>query len=217
MPTRYLLPLIAAVGLTAAVGAVPEALAAPQKLPSPTGKITYTLTTPFGTGKQTLTWADGGKRMRQDSSMAAGKQPVTSWVITDGSYVYSFTSFGPKQVSRMKLPPNVAGSGNAGLTMIGSASNMGKVVGKGTVAGKPCEIREVDSPVGGMKGMKVWMWQNLPLKMEMPSQQGVGISMVATKVEANAKVAASTFKLPAGLPVKDVQTPKPGSRPPVKK
>jgi hypothetical protein len=84
------------------------------------------------------------------------------------------------------------------------AAAKGKVVGKETLLGKPCEIRSVGA--GGQEGkVKVWLWKSLPLKLVASGQQGGGLTMIATKVESPVSLPSSLFRLPSGYQVKDFQ------------
>src|SRR5687768_13505451 len=73
-----------------------SAPAAVSKLPAPTGRVTYKLTSSMMSGTMTLAWSDNGKKFRQDSSfqrpagaMGAGAPPSSAqgamkmWVIGD--------------------------------------------------------------------------------------------------------------------------------------
>lgn len=174
--------------------------------PSPTGRITYDFKVAALGGTSLLTWIESGKKFRQDITMtgtppnaAAGTPPMTvqMWAFGDGKNVYSYQPMMGKQVFRMKMPKAGAkgAPGSPGTPPIGGMQG-GKVIGKGTVLGKPCEIRQLGTS-------KIWMWKGLALKMENSGGQGPQMSMVATKLEMPFKAPASRFQVPAGYTITD--------------
>lgn len=199
-------PLAAAAVLVAGVCAASQAAPA-NKFAFPTGRIVYKLTNPMMNGTSTLTWAEYGKKIRQEMSAKAninGKSmDLKTWVISDGQNLYSHNPMQGNVVNRTKLTPAMLQQAGGG-PMVAAPKNLGKPIGKATVAGKPCAIHALPQ----VKGAKMWVWQNLPLKMEMSGPQGPGMKMEATKVETGIPVAATTFKVPAGMQVKDFQMPK---------
>ncbi len=64
----------------------------------------------------------------------------------------------------------------------------GKVVGKGSVLGYPCEIWE-------SKAGKVWLYKGVPLKIET-TMMGFKHTQIATKAKFNVSIPESAFKLP---------------------
>lgn len=202
--------LVGAVGLgTLAAGELPAGAAKASgnviNAPSPTGRITYDFKVAALGGTSLLTWAESGKKFRQDITMSgtppnapAGTPPMTiqMWAFGDGKNLYSYQPLMGKQVLRMKMPKGgAAAPGAPGAPPIGDLKN-GKVVGKGTVLGRPCEIRQVGSS-------KIWMWKGLALKMENAGGQGPQMSMVATKLEMPYNAPAARFKVPTGYTVTD--------------
>lgn len=182
----------------------------PQKFQSASGRVTYKLTSTVMNGTNTMMWTDFGKRFRQDTSAkvtAQGKtMDMTSWVISDGKNVYMHGPMQGQTVMKMKVDPKeIAARG--GLNMMSAPKNLGKSLGKATIAGKECEIREMPKGATG----KIWIWQNMPLKMELSGANGVGMTMEATKVETPVNLPASLFQVPAGMKVQDFQTPARGA------
>jgi len=172
--------------------------------PSPTGRITYAFKVATMEGTSLLTWAEGGKKFRQDISMSgtppnapSGTPPLTMqmWAFGDGKNVYSYQPMMGKQVIRMKMPKGGGAPGTPGAPPIGALKG-GKVVGKETILNKPCEIRLVGNS-------KIWMWKGLALKMENSGGQGPQMSMVAKKLDMPFNSPASKFKVPAGYTVTD--------------
>lgn len=179
--------------------------------PSPTGRITYAFKVAALEGTSLLTWAESGKKFRQDISMSgtppnapAGTPSMTiqMWAFGDGKDVYSYQPMMGKQVVRMKMPKGGGTPGGPGAPPIGGMKG-GKLVGKGTVLGRGCEIRQLGSA-------KIWMWKGLALKMENSGGQGPQMSMVAKKLDMPFSAPATKFKVPAGYTVTD-QVPSMGA------
>jgi hypothetical protein len=188
--------------LAATAGAVAAQSQAPVKLPSASGQITYKMSGPAINGTTTLSWIENGKKARNDVKATAaqpGQQfSLDGWTITDGTNVYIHNGMLGNQVMRMKItsndPSSLLGFGAPGA---GGKANSGKVVGKATILGKPCEIRE-------MQGTKAWLWQGLPLKIEATGQgQAQSMTLQATKINTTVKLSPAMFKVPAGLKVID--------------
>jgi hypothetical protein len=191
--------------LGVAACAAGSALGAPaaKKMPFASGRVTYEMKSPMLNGSSKLSWIESGKKFRQDTKGTANlgqrQMSMESWAISDGTHLYMHQPMLGKQVRRMKIPKDAAhGPEMPGMP---TGKNAGKVVGKGTVLGKPCEIRQVGSA-------KVWLWQGLMMKMETEGAQSV--RMVATKVETNAKLPATLFKVPSGYEIKDQELPAAG-------
>lgn len=181
-----------------------------QKFQSASGRVTYKLTSAVMNGTNTMMWSDFGKRFRQNTAAkvtAQGKtMDMNSWVISDGKNVYMHGPMQGQTVMKMKVDPKqIAARG--GLNMMSAPKNLGKSLGKATIAGKECEIREMPKGATG----KIWIWQNLPLKMELTSANGVSMTMEATKVESPVTLPASIFQVPAGMKVQDFQMPARGA------
>jgi outer membrane lipoprotein-sorting protein len=175
----------------------------------PTGRLTYKISSPTMTGTTLVSWIEGGRKFRQDmtGSITAEKRrtKITGWTISDGVHMYSHSSQLGKKVMRMKVPDQ-AKRLSGGLPLIAVAKNTGKLVGRGTVLGKPCEIREIG------RG-KLWVWNGLPLKAEMDVGQGRKMTTTATRVETSVKLSPSLFKVPPGYKVEDYRPPQqPGGR-----
>jgi hypothetical protein len=197
IPTRGVL-VGAVLALTAAV--LPAA-AQFQSLKYPTGRVTYKITGSMFNGTQTVTWIESGKRTRTEATMQAGqgdqKMTMNTWSISDGTYVYTFSPMmGGKKLLRMKLPKGNGSGVTSNQPLIAMGSKAGKVVGKGDVLGKPCEIREVGPA-------KVWIWDGLNLKTETKQGPVGNMTVVATKIETGVKASPDKFKVPKGYEVQD--------------
>ena len=195
--------------------------AAPPKggFPHATGRIAYKLSNKMMSGTSTLTWVDHGKKLRQEMTAKANANGKTinlnNWVISDGKNLYMYNPMLGKKVNRIKMTPEMQKGAGPGMPMIAAPKNLGKALGKATVAGKPCNIHAMPQ----MPNAKIYVWQNLPLKMEFSGAQG-GMNMEATKVETGIKPAATLFKVPAGYTVEDFKLPgaiRPAARPAPKK
>lgn len=202
--------LAALVVIGTAVSATAVRAADPQKFQSASGRVTYKLSSRVMNGTNTMMWTDFGKRFRQDTSAKVTAQgrtmDMTSWVISDGKNVYMHGPMQGQTVMKMKVDPKqIAARG--GLNMMSAPKNLGKALGKATIAGKQCEIREMPKGANG----KIWIWQNLPLKMELTDASGVGMTMEATKVETPVNLPANLFQVPAGMKVQDFQMPARGA------
>jgi hypothetical protein len=172
------------------------------KFDFPSGRITYKFSAGNVSGTSVLVWTENGKRFRQDTSgtskqSAKGPQKIVSWTIGDGNNIYMHQSTMGKQVMRIPLPK----TGTSPISAPG-----GKTVGKGTVLGRPCEIRQVGPG-------KVWVWKGIALKNE---QTGGGATMVmeATAIQTPARNAPELFKVPAGYTIKDSTVPAHGTNMP---
>jgi hypothetical protein len=204
-------PALAGLAMLGAASAATTAHAAdPQKFQSATGRVTYKLTSQMMNGTNTLMWTDFGKRFRQDTKATVSAQGRTmdmnTWVLSDGKNVYMHTPMQGQTATRMKVDPKQMAAG-AGMNMMAAPKNLGKSLGKATIAGKECEIHDMPNGVTG----KIWVWQNLPLKLEISGKNGVGMTMEATKVESPVNLSASLFQVPAGMKIQDFQMPARGA------
>ncbi len=211
---------IAAAALIGGLGmAGRPAIAAGDKDTPATGRVHYTMTSPKMNGTMTMAWIDHGKRFRQETKMSVGQpgQQMTmdTWTLGDGRYLYSHQPMLGKQVMRMPMPKG-AGASPMGPTPFPSTVG-GKVVGKATLLGHPCEIRAMGQ--GGNRGqVKAWVWKGMPLRVETAGPQGGAMVLVATQVETAPHLSAESFKVPAGYEIRDMKMPAgvaggPGKRP----
>lgn len=181
--------------------------AAPPNYPQ-TGRITYKMSVSALTGTNVISWINGGKQYRQEISLS-GSVPgqgsaVTSldtWMINDGKNFYVHQPLMGMKVAKVKMPKpgakKAGAPGAPGAALLGAATSGGKVVGKETILGKPCEIRQAGQA-------KIWSWHGLALKFEMTGAGQVpAMTMVATKLETALKLSPDLFKLPAGYEVTD--------------
>jgi hypothetical protein len=158
---------------------------------------------------------------------------ITGWTIYDGTYVYTHMPMmgmgganSGKRAMRLKLSPEQSRRMMMGaLNSLGGQPGGGKQVGKGTVLGKPCVIRESTMNNPNMKARtRMWMWQGLPLRVESTVQvsgmrpgaapragasqvRTIKTTAVATKIDTSAKPSSALFKVPAGYQVQDMKMP----------
>lgn len=196
-------------GACAVISQPGEAAPAAKKFPHATGRIVYKLSNQMMNGTSTLTWSNFGGKVRQDLAAKVNAQgrsmDLKTWVISDGKTVYTHNPMMGNVVNRMKLSPEqLAKQGNPGMPMMAAPKGLGKSLGKATIAGKPCTIHQVPQA----NNAKMWVWQNLPLKMEMALGQAGGMKMEATKVETGIPLSPALFGVPKGMQVKDFQIPK---------
>jgi hypothetical protein len=65
--------------------------------------------------------------------------------------------------------------------------------GDGEVLGRKCQVWKVKDI-----GSRLWVWRNIPLKMET-KMMGIGMSMTATRIEENVPVPEKRFSFPEGV------------------
>lgn len=216
--------LLALVGFCAVAPSLSNAATTAKRFPTSNGAVKYRMTMNGKmamNGNISMTWTNFGARFRQDSrvnmSMGAQKTTMNSWSLFDGKALYSALPngipgqpAGRKIALKMALPPNYLKS----MAMGGAspANSMGRVVGRGNVLGKMCEIRAIDVKRPNASGVvKVWLWQKLPLRTETDmtvtvgkQSQNIKMSMVATQLDTNLKPNPALFRLPAGYTIKDM-------------
>jgi hypothetical protein len=205
--TASLVAGIAALSLLTASGRT--LLAAGVSAAPATGRVHYRMSSPMMNGTTVISWIDHGHKFRQDSHMSIGatasKSAMQTWSIGNGADVYTYQPALGKQVLHMKVSKGKGSAGPIGGTpFVGNST--GKVIGKATVMGRPCEIRAIGARGSG-PAVKMWVWNGLPLRTEMTLPQGGKMTTEATQVETAPKLAPALFKLPAGYTVKEFQMP----------
>jgi hypothetical protein len=184
------------------------ALAAGNEAPMASGRVHYRMTSPMMNGTTVLSWIDHGHKFRQDALISIGsagkKSQIQSWSLGDGTYLYSYQLTMGKQVLRLKPRRGPGAAGPAGTTPF--LAGAGKVVGKATFLGKPCEIRVIGAGNPG-GGMKMWVWKGLPLRTEVTVRQGGKLTTEATQIETAPKLSPALFRVPAGYQVRDFKMP----------
>ena len=200
-------------------------------MPGPTGKVIYRYTCGPMSGTSSLTWENNGKHFRQDVNLMGSVTPgsqssIQTWILGDGKNTYTWLPFYPKKVYRSPLPkPGKNGSsasaqnGPGGLPGFG-VSGTGKLLGKATILGKPCEVRKLGQAT-------FWNWKGLSLKMVVNIASGPQMTVSATEIETPFQAPPGTFRIPHGYQVIDGRPPMPkmgagglgggGATPPVRK
>jgi hypothetical protein len=202
---RGIAAIVAAGGLAVVGGA---ALA--DDKPPATGRIHYQMTSPMVNASVVMAWVDHGKKTRQDMKMSVGsgaqQAAMDSWTLTDGSYIYTYQPTMGRQVMRIKMSKAAQTAMATGIAPRVGAHGQGKLIGKGTVLGHPCEIRSL--AMGRAQAQsKVWLWNGMLMKMETNGPGGGAMKMIATKVETAPRLSPTTFQVPAGYQVKDFELP----------
>ena len=219
MRTEFPFPLpvfgLAVITLVGALAALSSpALGAGVEAPLASGRVHYRMASPLMNGTTVLCWIDHGRKFRQDAQMSIGSggttRQIQTWSLGDGSYVYSYQPMMGKQVLRLKARTGPGAAGPAGTMpfLVGG----GKVVGKATLLGRPCEIRVMGAGNPG-GGMKMWTWRGLPLRTEVDVPRGGKVTTEATQIETAPKLSPALFRVPAGYQVRDFKMPagRPGS------
>jgi hypothetical protein len=213
---RVLLPVAALVAL-AALGA--GAAAPPIRLPLASGRVIYQVQHPMARGTSTVVWTEHGRRFRQDTVLtranpvpsAMGAMEYRTWIIGDPEFAYVYAPSMGRLVQRVpirEINENLA----PGSVPLGPAT--GKLLGRETLLGKPCEIRQVGE-------YRLWMWRQLPLRAETASRQlprsaavgpvlAQGLKVVATKLEPGYKPRPGAFKVDVSYTVADFKLPQRG-------
>jgi len=152
------------------------------------------------TGTETLYFDRWGMREAKykntELDMIGFKQKENKVEIMKDRYIYSFTP-GAKTGTKMEVPflnellENNDDLGEVGLEMLKQMG--GKKIGTGEVAGKSCDIWEIESI-----GTKAWIWNAITLKAEI-NMMGMTIIMTAKSVKANVSVPEEKLKIPDGI------------------
>lgn len=169
------------------------------KYPLRSAVITYEAALPqnMGSNTRTLYFDDYGDKektvtLTSISAMGQSMNTETHTIITDG-YVYSWTP-GESTGTKIKLeegfnPKNM----NYDELSDEMKEQMNLVEeGKEKFMDKNCDVYSMD--MEGVSG-KVWVWENLPLKIQA-SAMGMIMTEKATNIDENADIPSGTFDLP---------------------
>jgi hypothetical protein len=204
--TSQLVRWSALAGVAALSVGLHSPLDAQAKLKFSSGRVTYKMDAPSMTGTTVFSWLDGGKRFRQEMS-TVGKTPqgkpmmISLWVIFDGKSLYVHNPMRGKVVTRTPMTADSLRN-LGGVGMFANRAKLGKVVGKGNIAGKSCQIFQ-PNPNG-----KVWMWEGLVLKTEGTGGTAQTMKMEATKVETGITLKPTLFQPPKGMKIEEIAAPK---------
>ncbi len=171
-----------------------------------TGIIEYEYTG-VQTGTETLYFDQWGMREAKykntEMDMMGFKQKENKVEIMKDGYIYSFTP-GAKTGTKMEVPflneltKNNDDLGEVGLEILKQMG--GKKIGTGEVAGKSCDIWEIESV-----GTKAWVWNAITLKAEI-NMMGMTVNMTAKSIKANASVQEEKMKIPDGITFTESQS-----------
>jgi len=222
------------------VGAAP----ATKKFPTVSGRVLYRIISKGAmtmNNTTTLTWANYGQTFRKDLSVqitlsraiietmddksdtTTKQRSAKSWTLYDGQYIYSvLPQF--RKIMRFNL-------GQSGLDQeLGIVSNRkastDKIIGHAMLLGKPTTIHAIAAEnLKTILKSKVWMWGNLPLRVETqvtykprttvteskignvarhPQRLVVTSTMLATSLNPAIKPSPSLFRLPRGYVMQDM-------------
>lgn len=186
---------------------LPAAAATPyRKMPTESGRLTCRVSAGDVRGIATLSWRDWGASLRQDLTGTANSRgkfrKVTQWAVATDGHLFVHDQRGKKSVLRGPLRAPLNGVPPPGLMLLGPPRDAGTVIGKATILGRTCEIRQLGPG-------KAWYWNGLPLRMEIRQANGSLSRSVAMKLDLDRSPATSEFRVPSGYRIENYQ-PKPG-------
>ncbi|HRH56103.1 MAG TPA: hypothetical protein PLS10_00540 [Chitinophagales bacterium] len=163
----------------------------------------------MGTTTTKVTFDDYGKKSRTEMNSAisfGGKSMNTSTnsLMIDG-FVYSWQT-GAKTGTKFKLDESRFDPNNLDFSKM--TEEMRKKMnfkdeGTESVNGKECKVASFSTEQ--MQG-KVWMWKQIPIKMEM-SIVGKTVTSTLKNLEENPSLAANIFEVPADIDFKEMNLP----------
>ena len=161
----------------------------------------------MGTTSTKITFDDYGKKSKTEikSSMSFGGKSMntsSTSLMADG-YVYSWQT-GAKTGTKFKLDKSKFDPSNmADITDEMKKKLNYKDEGTETVNGKECKVASYTTEQ--MKG-KMWMWKQVPVKMEM-SMMGKVMTSNLKNLEENPSLPSGTFDVPADVEFKEMNLP----------
>lgn len=163
----------------------------------------------MGTTTTKVTFDDYGKKTRTEMNSAVsfgGKSMNTSTnsLMIDG-YVYSWQS-GAKTGTKFKLDESRFDPNNLDFSKMTEEMRKKmnfKEEGTESVKGKECKVASFTTEQ--MQG-KVWMWKQIPMKMEM-SIVGKTVTSTLKHLEEDPGLAANIFDVPADIEFREMNLP----------
>lgn len=163
----------------------------------------------MGTTTTKVTFDDYGKKTRTEINSVisfGGKSMNTSTnsLMIDG-YVYSWQT-GAKTGTKFKLDESRFDPNNLDFSKMTEEMRKKmnfKEEGTESVNGKECKVASFSTEQ--MQG-KVWMWKQIPMKMEM-SIVGKTVTSTLKNLEENPGLASGTFDVPADIEFKEMNLP----------
>lgn len=166
------------------------------------GKITYNINSPQGTGTKTLIFDNYGRRESvHEIVQKNGKTVKDQLTLLNNGKAYSVDLLHNKGMDMsgrtgMAMKMMAAGGGNdavaTGKKMLKSMG--GRMIGHQSFLGKDCEKWEL----GAMGKTSMLIWKGLTLKTET-SIMGIKTSQVASSVQTGLTFADADFRPPAGV------------------
>ncbi|MCA9731323.1 hypothetical protein KC799_04290 [candidate division KSB1 bacterium] len=161
-------------------------------------------------GTETLYFDNWGmleaKYTQTELSIMGMKQQTNTMTLLDGEWTYT-VDFKSNTGTKMKTPLFEELSKNAenqDLTDVGKKMMQdmgGKKTGMEEVAGKMCEVWEIQSMQA-----KTWVWNGVTLK-NMVDMGGINMSSVATSAQFNVPVPKEKLSMPEGITFREMQNP----------
>ena len=163
----------------------------------------------MGTTTTKVVFDDYGKKSRTQLQTAisfGGKSMnnTSNSLMVDG-FVYSWAE-GTKTGSKIKLDESRFDASNMDFSKMTEEMKKKmnfKEEGNETVNGKDCKVASFSNEQ--MQG-KVWMWKQIPVKMEM-SVVGKTVTSTLKKLEENPSLPVGTFDVPADVEFKEMNLP----------
>jgi len=181
-----------------------------KRYPVESGKITYTLTSPEGTGTKVLFFDHYGRRESSHETLQKqGKTVKDQLTILNEGKAYSIDLLKNKgqdmsQSTGMAMQMMTGATGNnmsaTGKKMLEAMG--GKKVGYQNFLGKNCEKWEVNT----LGKTTVLIWQGIPLKTET-SVMGIKSVSQATSVKTGLSFSNADFEPPAGVEIEESMSP----------
>ncbi len=163
----------------------------------------------MGSSVNKVTFDDYGKKSRTEINSTitfGGKSMNTSSnsLMLDG-YIYSWQT-GATKGNKFKLDESRFDPSNTDFSKLSEEMKKKlnyKDEGTETVNGKECKVASFSAEQ--MKG-KVWVWKQIPVKVEM-SVVGKTITSNLKSLEENPSIPAGTFEVPSGIEFREMSMP----------
>ncbi|HMV15198.1 MAG: hypothetical protein IT275_04855 [Chitinophagales bacterium] len=163
----------------------------------------------MGTTSSTVSFDDYGKKshtvvVAAISFGGRSMNTTTNSLRLDG-YVYSWQT-GNKSGMKFKIDESKFDPNNLDFSSMNEKLRKElnyKDEGTETVDGKECRVSSFNSEQ--MKG-KIWMWKQVPIKMEM-SVVGKSVTTTLKRLDENPSFSAETFALPSDVEFKEMTMP----------
>lgn len=163
----------------------------------------------MGTTSSKVTTDDYGKKSRTETitAMSFGGKTMNNSInslMVDG-YAYSWAN-GAKTGNKFKIDASRFDPGKTDFSQLSEEMRKKmnyKDEGTETIDGRECKVASYTTEQ--MQG-KIWMWKQVPVKMQM-SMMGKVITTNVKSIEENPSIPAGTFDVPAGVEFKEMTMP----------